>query len=131
MAKINELQKYINYEFSSGPYTGKDYKTFETKYINYIRSFSKANGWEVVNVGRNHYCFTLFVKSKENKYVYVSVSDVRHFNKDWHERVLIRTAEHEKDYRGGHNYYAKLEDLQYTINRLLNGKSYERQYIWL
>ena len=50
MAKINELQKYINYEFSSGPYTGKDYKTFETKYINYIRSFSKENGWEVVTI---------------------------------------------------------------------------------
>ena len=35
MAKIAELKKYLGYEFSSGSYTGDDYKSFQTKYINY------------------------------------------------------------------------------------------------
>lgn len=38
MAKIKDLEKYIDYEFSSGCYTGDDYKSFQTKYINFLRS---------------------------------------------------------------------------------------------
>ena len=34
--KLNELKKYLDYEFSSGCETGQDYKTFERKYINYL-----------------------------------------------------------------------------------------------
>ena len=29
MATLNELKKYLNYEFSNGSYTGKDYKVFK------------------------------------------------------------------------------------------------------
>lgn len=52
MATIAELKKYINYEFSSGCYTGDDYKTFQTKYINYLKSMCKRNHWQLVNVTR-------------------------------------------------------------------------------
>ena len=38
MATIKDLKKYVNYEFSSGCYTGDDYKSFQTKYINYLKS---------------------------------------------------------------------------------------------
>ena len=37
MATIKDLEKYIDYEFSSGCYTGDDYKSFQTKYINFLR----------------------------------------------------------------------------------------------
>ena len=43
MANIKDLEKYVNYEFSSGCYTGDDYKSFQTKYINYLRSICKNN----------------------------------------------------------------------------------------
>ena len=80
MAKLNDLKKYINYEFSSGCYTGEDYKAFQTKYINYLKSMCKDNHWQLVNIGKNHYCFSAFIKSSHNKYVYISISDVT-FNK--------------------------------------------------
>ena len=35
MANIKDLKKYVGYEFSSGCYTGDDYKSFQTKYINF------------------------------------------------------------------------------------------------
>lgn len=79
MANIKDLEKYVNYEFSSGCYTGDDYKSFQTKYINYLRSICKNNHWRLVNVGKNHYCFSAFIKSAENKCVYISISDVRYF----------------------------------------------------
>ena len=38
MAKLKDLEKYIGYEFSSGCYTGEDYKSFQTKYINFLKT---------------------------------------------------------------------------------------------
>ena len=120
MANIKDLEKYVNYEFSSGCYTGEDYKSFQTKYINYLRSICKNNHWRLVNVGKNHYCFSAFIKSAENKCVYISISDVRYFSNEWYDHILIRTAENETDYRGGFNNYTTLSDLEGTAAELLN-----------
>ena len=120
MATIKDLEKYVNYEFSSGCYTGDDYKSFQTKYINYLRAVCKNNHWRLVNVGKNHYCFSAFIKSAENKCVYLSISDVRYFSNEWYNHILIRTAENETDYRGGFNNYTTLSDLEGTAAELLN-----------
>ena len=96
MANIKDLKKYIGYEFSSGCYTGDDYKSFQTKYINFLKAICKQNHWQLVNVGRNHYCFSAFIKSAENKCVYVSISDVRYFSDEWYNHILIRTAKDEQ-----------------------------------
>lgn len=119
MAKLNDLKKYIDYEFSSGCYTGEDYKSFQTKYINYLRAMCKENHWELVNVSKNHYCFSAFIKSSENKCVYLSISDVRYFSNEWYNHILVRTAKNEVDYRGGFNNYTTLEKLDNTVARLL------------
>ena len=120
MANIKDLEKYVNYEFSSGCYTGDDYKSFQRKYINYLKSICTANHWRLVNVGKNHYCFSAFIKSAENKCVYISISDVRYFSNEWYDHILIRTAENETDYRGGFNNYTTLSDLEGTAAELLN-----------
>ena len=111
MAKLKDLEKYLNYEFSTGCYTGEDYKTFQTKYINYLRSLCKTQSWQLVNVGRNHYCFSAFIQHNENKYLYISISDVRFFQNEWYYRILIRTAKSEKDYHGGGNNHTTLPEL--------------------
>ena len=46
MAKIAELKKYLTHEFSSGSYTGEDYRTFQTKYINYLKAICRENHWQ-------------------------------------------------------------------------------------
>lgn len=119
MATIKDLEKYIGYEFSSGCYTGDDYKSFQTKYINFLRSICKQNHWQLVNVGRNHYCFSAFIKSAENKCVYVSISDVRFFTNEWYSNILIRTAKNEQDYRGGFNHRTTLKGLEMKAMELL------------
>ena len=120
MANIKDLEKYVNYEFSSDCYTGDDYKSFQTKYINYLRAICKNNHWRLVNVGKNHYCFSAFIKSAENKCVYISISDVRYFSNEWYDHILIRTAKDEQVYRGGFNNYTTLSDLEGTAAELLN-----------
>ena len=119
MATIKDLEKYIDYEFSSGCYTGDDYKSFQTKYINFLRSICKQNHWQLVNVGRNHYCFSAFIKSAENKCVYISISDVRYFSNEWHDHILIRTAKNEVDYHGGFNNRTTLKELEMKAMELL------------
>jgi len=120
MATLKELEKYLDYEFSTGEYTGQDYKTFQNKYINYLKTICTQNNWQLVNVGRNHYCFTAFVKDNERHYIYISISDVRYFKNKWYNNILIRTATDERDYRGGNNYYTKLPRLQYAIQEMFN-----------
>lgn len=120
MSSINTLKQYINYEFSTGCYTGNDYKTFQTKYINYLRKICKDNNWSLVKVNKNHYCFSAFIKGgTENKCVYISISDVRYFNNDWYNHILVRTAKNEVDYKGGFNHYTTLNKLEYKICELL------------
>ena len=120
MATLKDLKKYLNYEFSSGCYTGEDYKAFQTKYINYLKTICRNNLWKLVNVGKNHYCFSAFIKGgTENKYVYLSISDVRYFSNEWYKHILIRTAKNEVDYHGGFNQYASLESLEWKVAKLL------------
>lgn len=119
MATLKDLEKYIDYEFSSGCYTGDDYKQFQTEYINYLRSLCKQNGWELVNVGRNHYEFTALIK-RDSRYVYFSISDVRYWQNEWYKHILIRTANNDKDYTGGNNNYTSLPNLQSAIGNLLS-----------
>ena len=120
MSNINTLKQYINYEFSTGCYTGNDYKTFQTKYINYLKTICKENNWSLIKVNKNHYCFSAFIKGgTENKYVYISISDVRYFNNDWYNHILVRTAKNEVDYKGGFNHYTTLDKLECKICELL------------
>ena len=120
MSNINTLKQYINYEFSTGCYTGNDYKTFQTKYINYLKTICKENNWSLIKVNKNHYCFSAFIKGgTENKCVYISISDVRYFNNDWYNHILVRAAKNEVDYKGGFNHYTTLDKLEYKICELL------------
>lgn len=120
MATLKDLKKYLNYEFSSGCYTGEDYKAFQTKYINFLKAICRNNRWKLVNVGKNHYCFSAFIKGgTENKYVYLSISDVRYFSNEWYKHILIRTAKNEVDYHGGFNQYTSLENLEWNVAKLL------------
>ena len=72
MSKINDLKKYLNYEFSTGCTTGEDYKTFERKYINYLKNLCKEYNWELVKVNKNHYTFSAYIKNYNNKFIYLS-----------------------------------------------------------
>ena len=120
MANINILKQYINYEFSTGCYTGNDYISFQTKYINFLKTICQSNNWKLIKVNKNHYCFSAFIKGgTENKYVYISISDVRYFNNDWYNHIRIRTAKSEVDYKGGFNHFTTLEKLEGKICELL------------
>lgn len=118
MAKLKDLEKYLDYEFSTGCYTGEDYKSFQRKYINYLRSLCKENDWELLNPCKGHYWFSVFIRNQEGNHLYLSIPDVRFWKNEWFDHILIRTAAHEKDYHGGGNHHTTLPELTRTANRL-------------
>ena len=120
MAIQNELRKYLNYEFSSDPYTGTDYKTFEKKYINYLKKMCAHYGWTVEKVSKNHYEFSAFIKNVNGHLVYLAIPDVRHFPGYWFEKILVRTAKHERDYSGGSNKCTDLPHLDVALRGLFD-----------
>ena len=117
MATLKDLKKYLTYTFSTGCYTGDDYKSFERKYKNYLKSVCNDNGWELVKFSPNHYEFTCFIK-KEDKYIYFSISDVRYFKNQWYSNILVRTAKDDRDYTGGSNQHTSLEELPSYLGRM-------------
>ncbi len=121
MANIKDLENYLYYEFSSGCTTGSDYKIFQTKYINYLKGLCINNDWQLVNIGKNHYEFSTFVKNDKGAFLYISISDVRYWKNEWYNHILIRTATHERDYTGGYNQYTTLCDLENKIKRIFGG----------
>jgi|TARA_R110002051_G_scaffold305915_1_gene376226 hypothetical protein len=72
--------------------------------------------FENIEISNGYYYFSGFA-TKNNKRIYFSISDVRHFSDN---EVLIRTARDYKDYTGGSNCYADLnvEDIQKLANSL-------------
>lgn len=67
------------------------------------------------------YCMASGFIKKHDKYVYYSTEDYR-FPSDssWKNNILYRTAENDRDYRGGSNHYADIEYLQECVEKLLN-----------
>ena len=111
MAKLSEMKAYLYRRIEDyGGTTSPDYKTFERKYRNYIKKVASENDGELVKFNPSHYEFSCFVR-RNGKYVYISISDVRYWHNQWYNNILIRTAQNDKDYRGGSNNYCSLDEL--------------------
>ena len=124
MTTIEKLEEYSEYQFSSGGTTGEGYKKFERTFRGYIKNIATKNNLELVKFNKGHYYFSCFIKNPDTGLcVYVSISDVRAFPNEWRDNILIRTADHEKDYRGGQNSFTSLEKLEYTMKRMLKIES--------
>lgn len=119
MTNYTNLKPFMARDIENwGVTVSDDYKSFQTKYRNFLKKLCKENGYELVKFNPNHYNFSCFVKGND-KFVYISISDVRYFKKEWFNNILIRSAKHEKDYTGGSNQYTSLPCLEAKIQSML------------
>ena len=130
MSSNKKLSKFVsdysNYRFESSTGKTKEFSSFATKFKNVIKSILEETNpnceaiLDSYNVG--HFYVSGFIKNQENnKFVYFSIRDVRCSNvrHDVFDRILVRTAEHNKDFRGGNNGYTELENFKFAVERLL------------
>lgn len=110
---MRKTQKLLNdwsgVEFQSSTGKTEQFKSFARAFKAAIKE-QTADAFDLISCKANHFDISGFLKSKEDpsRFVYFSISDVRGFREEWANQVLIRTAQHEKDYSGGHNNYTDL-----------------------
>lgn len=115
------MRKWLGFTFSTGAYTGEDYREFEREYRKKLRNIAKKNGFELVRFMPNHYEFSCFFRNHQGEYVYMSISDVRYWGNEWYDRILIRSAESDHDYTGGSNRYTNYDKLGQSISNAFGG----------
>ena len=103
----SSLRHFVNYLFSSGVYSGDDFKSFNTKFRNAIKKLLPP-GYEIHTWSKMHYCCSAVIKTPTNHFIYISIPDVRYWQNEWFTNILYRTMEHSKDWHGGQNHYTTL-----------------------
>lgn len=111
------LAGFMAWEFTSGGTTGEDFKRFAGLFRAEIKR-SLPDGAELITGKPGHYYLSGFIK-RGDKFVYWSISDVRFFPGAWHKSILVRTAQHDRDYTGGINCSTTLEHFRDSVAHLL------------
>lgn len=113
------IEKWLGYKFSTGIETGEDYKKFQRSARTHLKKQCATENIEIFSFHKNHYMFSAVSRNLETeKFVYISISDVRCRQDEWYNRVLIRTMKHEKDWTGGANHFCKWNEIAATAEWL-------------
>jgi hypothetical protein len=98
-----------------------EYKGFERAFKRVLKKMAEDMGATLVWFTPMHYDESAMFE-RNGKYVYLLHSN-NLYNRSTPvlHHILIRTAEHEKDYRGGPNNYADWAHLANAIDRLFGG----------
>ncbi len=111
------MEKWIDFEFESSSGLTEEFAEFASDFKKYLKE--KVWGFELVAFNRGHFYLSGFFKNETTgKFAYFSTGDVRYSKNAWYSNILVRTAEHEKDYTGGSNNSVKLEGLQEKVAEL-------------
>lgn len=124
LTKMKTVKDFKDYDFEScdvpekywGDYTHANF--FKGYFIPVARKEFKAIAKKIgaeITFSPNYFKWSAFF-SKDGKYIYVHMGDVRYWN--WYDSVLFRTAESEKDYTGGANYYCSYDKLAEELSDL-------------
>ena len=111
------LKPFFNYRFSSGPITGEDFNSFNTKYKNVIKKLLPI-GYTIHSWKGGHYESSGVISTPDNKYIYIGFSDVRFFPNEWISNILIRTMNSPKDWTGGINHSTSLFTFTEDIRKI-------------
>lgn len=122
MSKLNMfIKEYYDHSFDDwGGTTSEDYRTFERKYKMILKEIGNEIGLDLYTFHKNHYEFSAVMKSRtEEKYCYISISDVRYWKNEWYSNILYRTMAHATDWSGGHNRTCNLLELKDNLKSLM------------
>lgn len=108
---IANLLGGINY-FGSSSRNSPEFNKFFSAFKKVMKK--ELAGVEATDIefSKGHFYLSGFFRIGE-QLMYFSISDVRHgfgFNRNGQPEMLVRTAQHNKDYTGGANNYVVIED---------------------
>lgn len=111
------ITEWLGRDFESSSGTTPEFAQFAKDYKKALTK--ELEGYELVGWSRGHFDISAFFKNRSTgKLVYISTSDVRGGQDGWYNNILIRTAQHEKDYRGGSNNWTSFDRIKDDADRL-------------
>lgn len=123
---MDKTQKFITtwygHSFQSSCYTTPEFAKFARGFKAAIKEQLGPDD-ELVSFTRGHFYCSGFVR-RGDRFVYFSISDVRFFGTSWADRILIRTAKHDKDYTGGRNGSIDLQNFGVGLDQLFTGAAF-------
>lgn len=116
--------KWVTFDFNSDGWSDTHenrsdaFPKFVRDFRSDVRTALKGSEWAIAEL-KGHYFYVsgFLYNSKLNRYVYLSISDVRYFAHSW-TNILIRTAKNTKDFTGGRNNYTNLKTLRNDVENL-------------
>lgn len=106
------IEAWRGYHFESSSGLTEEWADFSEDMQKHLKK-TLAPELSLVSYYRGHFYFSAFIKNNETgKLAYISCDDVRYSPDAWYTRLLVRTAKHDKDYRGGSNDFATLSGLK-------------------
>jgi hypothetical protein len=113
------MDKWLGRVFHSSISKTEEFKQFARDFKKEVKARlgNKELVLEKCSVG--HFLISGFIRNvATGKLAYFSVSDVRFFQDWWNKRILIRSAEHVKDFSGGGNQFCRLVDFRESAERI-------------
>ena len=114
------MEKWLDVEFESSSVLTPQFAQFAREFKRFILG-QLSHEQSLVGWSRGHFYVGGFIQQGD-RFVYFSISDVRHFHNSWYTNVLIRKAKGDRDYTGGQNTYSHLLDFRKSIDYLLREK---------
>ena len=114
------IENWLDHEFESSSGTTPEFRVFHKEWVKTLKK-KLGVGYSFKDFKINHFDTSGFTINKETgKIVYISMSDVRHlsWHNEWYNKILIRSAESVKDYRGGRNMYRSFEGIRELADSL-------------
>lgn len=113
-----------------GSVVSPEYKSFQTAFANVFKKIAKTMGGDVVRVIKGHYDLCCFMKFGD-KYIYIDYDNCVGYGGRTYvnlqdspmnvaQKLLVRRAESERDYKGSYNNFCTLENLERMITYLLD-----------
>ena len=112
------LKEFKTWNFKGTITVTEDFKAFAKLFFKEIKN-KLPEGAKLIAQHTCHYFLSGFI-TKNGKYVYFSISDVRLWRNEWWTNILIRRAKNEKDYTGEKNYYTTLDEFTESVEKLLS-----------
>lgn len=111
MKRIAELLMAGIRYFQSGTINSKQFHEFFDMFKKAFTAELRKLSATEIEFSKGHFYLSGFFKVDEQHY-YFSISDVRHgfgFGRNGKPEMLVRTAQHSKDYTGGSNRYVEIK----------------------
>jgi len=106
------IKKWLDYQFESSSSLTPEFAEFRKEIKRYIKKLLPDYLELIMPFSSLHFAFSGFIKNKKTgEYVYFSCSDVRNWQNEWYDNLLIRTAENDRDFTGGSNDFCRLPDI--------------------